>query len=117
MMKQYADYYDQLNGLVSALRETLPGPIGGFGQLHRQATQDGVLSTKVKELMALAIAVGVRCDGCIAYHVHDALQAGASREEIAEAIGVAVLMGGGPAMIYGAEALAAVDQFEAVSAP
>jgi AhpD family alkylhydroperoxidase len=86
--------------------------MSGFARLHSSAVGDGVLSGKTKELIALAIAVAVRCDGCISYHVHDALGAGATREEMAEAIGVAILMGGGPAMVYGAEALEAVDQFE-----
>ena len=73
---------------------------------------DGALPPKIKELMALAIAVAIHCEGCIAYHVHDALYAGATREEIVETIGVAVMMGGGPAAVYGAEALEAVAQFE-----
>jgi len=62
--------------------------------------------------MALAISIAVRCDGCIAYHVHDALKAGATGVEIRESIGVAVLMGGGPALMFGAEALEALRQFE-----
>jgi AhpD family alkylhydroperoxidase len=61
---------------------------------------------------ALGIGIAARCDGCIAYHVHDALKAGASRKEIVETIGVAVLMGGGPAAVYGTEAFAALNQFE-----
>jgi len=73
---------------------------------------EGALSARTKELIALAIAITVRCDGCIAYHVHDAVHAGATRGEIVEAIGVAVLMGGGPSAIYGAEALEALEQFE-----
>jgi AhpD family alkylhydroperoxidase len=75
---------------------------------------EGALSTKVKELIALAIAITVRCDGCIAYHVHDARKAGATRQELVETIGVAVMMGGGPSVMYGAEALEALNQFEAV---
>ncbi|MBK8616698.1 MAG: carboxymuconolactone decarboxylase family protein [Anaerolineales bacterium] len=86
--------------------------MAGFGELHKQSMMDGVLSAKVKELIALAIAITVRCDGCIAYHVHDALHAGATRPEIVESIGVAVMMGGGPSTIYGSEALLALDQFE-----
>jgi AhpD family alkylhydroperoxidase len=86
------------------------GPtMAAFQQLHEAATADGVLSRKTKELIALAIGISVRCDGCIAYHVHDTLDAGAGRDEVAEAIGVAVLMGG-------AEALTALDQFSAESA-
>jgi AhpD family alkylhydroperoxidase len=57
-------------------------------------------------------SIAARCDGCIAYHVHDALKAGATRKEIVETIGVAVLMGGGPATVYGAEAFEALNQFE-----
>lgn len=113
MGKQYPGYFVELQQLMANLGTALPGTMGGFGQLHKQAMQDGVLSTKVKELIALSIAITVRCDGCIAYHVHAALQAGATRAEIAEAIGVAVLMGGGPSVVYGSEALQAVEQFEA----
>nr|WP_262712770.1 carboxymuconolactone decarboxylase family protein [Neolewinella litorea] len=68
------------------------------------------LSRKIKEIKALAIAVTVRCDGCIAFHLHDAIAAGADRDEITEAIGVAVLMGGGPSVVYGCEALKALGQ-------
>jgi len=67
----------------------------------------------VKELIALAIAITVGSDGCIAYHVHDALKSGASREEILETVGVAVMMGGGPSVVYGKEAVAALEQFAA----
>lgn len=65
-------------------------------------------------MIALGIAITVRCDGCIAYHVHDSLQAGSSSEEILETIGVAVMMGGGPSVVYGCEAMEALDQFAAL---
>ncbi|MDX9992543.1 MAG: carboxymuconolactone decarboxylase family protein [Anaerolineales bacterium] len=117
MSKQYPDYYNHLNKLMDALGKEIPNTMAGFGQLHKQALNEGALSTKTKELIALAIAITVRCDGCIAYHVHDAIRAGASRAEIVEAIGVAILMGGGPSAIYGSEALDAFDQFEAGGAP
>ena len=74
------------------------------------ATAEGALSVKTKELIAFAIAISVRCDGCIAHHSQAVLKAGASRQEVSEMIGVAILMGGGPASIYGAEALRAFDQ-------
>lgn len=114
MNKQYPAYFEELQQLMGNLGTAIPGTMGGFGQLHKQAMLDGVLSAKIKELIALSIAITVRCDGCIAYHVHEALQAGATRAEIAEAIGVAVLMGGGPSVVYGSEALKAVDQFGAI---
>ena len=112
MEKKYPDYYHHLQTLMIKLGKELPGPTSGFGQLHRHTMANGALSTKVKELIALGIAIAARCDGCLAYHVHDALRADASHEEILEAIGVAILMGGGPAAVYGAEAFAALEQFE-----
>ncbi len=93
MQKTYPDYHSHLQGLVSALGKDMGGQMAGYARLHREAVADGFLSTRVKELLALSIAISVRCDGCITYHVHDALRAGANREEIVETIGVAVLMG------------------------
>lgn len=101
---------------LGTLTAAHPPVMAGFSELHRAATVDGALSQKDKELMALAISVVVRCDGCIAFHVHDAVRAGATREEIAETVGVAVLMGGGPAAVYGTEAMTAFDQFTAAFA-
>ena len=89
-----------------------PDVMAGFMQLHKAGSSDGALSSKVKELIALAIGITVRCDGCIAFHVHDSLKAGATHEEIVDAIGVAILMGGGPSVVYGAQALEALIQFE-----
>jgi AhpD family alkylhydroperoxidase len=72
---------------------------------------DGALSTKTKELIALAIAVTERCDGCIAYHAKAAALQGATAEEVAEALAVALLMAGGPASVYGPRAWAAFCEF------
>jgi AhpD family alkylhydroperoxidase len=83
----------------------------GFARLHKKAMEDGALSTRVKEMMALAIGIVVGCEGCIAYHVHDAVKAGATRQELLETIGVGILMGGGPGSIYAAHALDAMEQF------
>ena len=85
--------------------------MGKFEAFHKAAVASGTLETKVKELIALAISVTHGCDDCIAHHVHDAIDAGATRDEIVEALGVAVLMGGGPGMIYASHAIEAVDQF------
>lgn len=102
--------------LVTGFRELAnaqPAVMDGFTRMHRAATTEGTLSTLTKELMALAIGVSAQCKGCIAFHVHDAIRAGATRDHIAETVGVAVLMGGGPAAIYGVEAMTAFDQFMA----
>lgn len=112
MTKDYPEYYGHLQQLVGNLRSGLSGPMSGFAHLHQKAMADGALSSKVKELISLAIAITVRCDGCVAYHVHDAIEAGATREEILEVVGVAVLMGGGPSVIYGSEVLEALEQFQ-----
>ncbi len=115
-MKNYPKHYEQLVQQMGKLGKVIPVAMTGFSQLHKASIADGVLDSKTKELIALGIAITVRCDGCIAFHVHDALKAGATKEEISETIGVAVLMGGGPSVVYGCEALEAVEQFEAVEA-
>jgi AhpD family alkylhydroperoxidase len=114
--KSFPEIYNRLRALLGKLGKELPGPMGGFGQLHKQTVADGALTAKVKELIALAVAVAVRCEGCIAFHTHDALKAGASRAEVLEAVGVAVLMGGGPSAMYACEALEALEQFQTASA-
>jgi AhpD family alkylhydroperoxidase len=107
--------YARLNASVGALADAAPGVMAGFASLQQASQAEGALSAKVKELMALAIGIAVHCEGCITYHVHDALGAGASPQEVAETVGVAVMMGGGPAVVYGAEALEALVQFQAVA--
>jgi len=114
-MKDYQKYYKELVHSMQELGTQAPETMKGFGDLHMASTADGVISKKTKELIALGIAISVRCDGCIAFHVHDSLRAGATNAEIVETVGVAILMGGGPAMVYGCEALEAVKQFDNVT--
>ncbi len=113
--KNYPEIQAHIGALSQQLAGEIPETMGAFSRLHEASVADGALSAKMKELIALGIGIAVRCDGCIAYHVHDALKAGATRAEISETIGVAVLMGGGPSMVYGAEAYEAMEQFEAVT--
>lgn len=96
---------------MGKLGKSIPASMQAFSDLHQATTQEAAISIKNKELIALGIAIAVRCDGCIAFHVHDALRANANPAEILETIGVAILMGGGPAVMYGCEALAAMEQF------
>lgn len=105
-------FIDQTNGRMAELRKAMPEPSKGFAQLAQAAIKPGVLDSKTKELIALAIGITARCDGCLAFHAKAAHRHGATREEIVETIAVAVYMGGGPSMIYGAEAL---DVFDAIS--
>ena len=83
----------------------------GFTRLHEAALAPGILDAKTKELIALAISVGKGCDGCIASHARGAARQGATVEEAAEAIGVAVLMNGGPGTVHGPRALAAFREY------
>jgi AhpD family alkylhydroperoxidase len=96
---------------VRLLRDALPEPMKAFSALAQSATATATLDTKTKELMALAISIAIQCDGCVAIHTKLAHRHGASRQEIAETIALAVYMGGGPASVYGAVAMRAYDQF------
>jgi AhpD family alkylhydroperoxidase len=111
MTTDYVEYHQHIEQRLTQLGQELPGPMSGFARLHKKAVEEGALGAKTKELMALAISIVVHCEGCIAYHVHDAVAAGATRQELLETIGVGLLMGGGPGSIYAAHALDAIDQF------
>lgn len=111
--KDFVARHQELTQGFRQLFQELPEPMAGFGALHSASVEDGAISRSTKELIALAIGITSHCDGCIAFHVHDALKAGATRAEIIETVGVAILMGGGPAAVYGADALVALEQFEA----
>ncbi len=111
MATDFPGLRDELQSLMPRLGRELPGPVGGFANLHKSAMADGALNAKTKELIALGISVATHCEPCIAYHVHDALKAGATRPEILDALGVGIMMGGGPAAMYACEAFAALDQF------
>ena len=104
---------NELRRALGSLGRAMPEVMSSFAALHRDAMAEGALPAKTKELLALAIGIATNCEGCIAFHVHDALKAGATRDEITETVAVAVMMGGGPATMYGSEAIVALDQFEA----
>jgi len=89
--------------------------IASFNALSEAAMRDGVLDKKTKELIALALGVAAHCDACLGFHVKALIRLGASRMEIEEALGVAVYMGGGPSLMYAADALAAFDQLSTPS--
>jgi AhpD family alkylhydroperoxidase len=96
-----------INASLAPFRKTQGTAMAGFGQLARAAITDGALSAKHKELVALAIAVTQRCSGCIGFHVKALVQLGCTRAELEEMLTVCVYMGGGPALMYAAEAIAA----------
>ena len=102
---------DDLRAPARALREDIPDVMKGFAELSAAAMKEGALSARTKELIALAIAVTKQCDGCIAAHARGAARTGASEAEVAEALGVAILLNGGPATVYGPRALSAFREF------
>ncbi|WP_172968747.1 carboxymuconolactone decarboxylase family protein [Companilactobacillus mishanensis] len=85
-----------------------------FIKMHQDAIADGALSKKEKELMALSISIVIHCEGCINSHLSAAKDAGATIEEVVEAVDVAIMMNGGPAIVYGGKALEAAEQYYGV---
>ena len=101
---------------MAEVRQGVPSVGKAFGELAAAATTPGALDTKTKELIALAISIAGRCDGCIGFHTAAAIRNGATRQEILDVIDVAIYMGGGPSYVYGAQVLEAFDQLAGKSA-
>lgn len=117
MHKDWPEMAKELSGAIKEVRLGAPEVMKAFSAMASAATTEGVLETKTKELIALAIAVAIRCDGCVAFHAKAALENGASREEMMETMGMALYMGAGPSLMYAAQAVEAYDQFAAKAAP
>ena len=115
--RPYHDLIHAVSSSLSTLRASTPEVMKSFGELGRAATAGGVLDTKTKELIALALSVAARCDPCIGFHAKALVTLGASRLEIDETLAVATYMGGGPSLMYAAHAVAAFDEFTRTEAP
>lgn len=98
-----------INDNLSPLRKAQPDALQGFGQLAKSAMAEGTVSAKHKELIALAIGITQHCSGCIGFHIKALHKLGCTRTELDEMLAVCVYMGGGPALMYAAEAGAAWD--------
>ena len=96
---------------LAPFRKSQEATMQGFGAMSKGAMAAGALGEKHKELIALGISVSQRCAGCIGFHVKALRRLGTTRAELEEALGVAVYMGGGPSLMYAAEALQAWEQF------
>ncbi len=114
MDESFTKVADDVVAGIGLIRDAAPAPMKAFGSLALAATAPSALDTKTKELMALAVSIAVRCGGCVAYHARAAVQQRATRQEIAETVALAVYMGGGPAAVYGADALRAFDEYAAL---
>jgi AhpD family alkylhydroperoxidase len=107
----YRNVLKELRDPTIGLRREIPEVWAGFTEMHARACEDGALSASMKELVALAIGVVEGCDGCIGYHARAAARKGATREEVAEVLGVTLLMRGGPASVNAPRAWEAFLEF------
>lgn len=112
MQDNWSDYLKGVSSRLKELRGEHADVMKGFSALAQAALKPQALDSKTKELIAVGISVAVRCDDCIGFHVKAALEHGATREEIVEALGMAVYMGAGPAVMYAAHALDAYAQMK-----
>ena len=114
---RYKELTREISTNMNALHKGVPGVMKGFGDMAKAAIADGALDAKTKELIALAIGVANHCDGCIGFHTKALVRLGATQAEVDEALGVAVYMGGGPSLMYAANAVAAFNEFADAAAP
>ena len=110
MSKDYRDITQSVSASLATLRNDSPDMMKAFSALAQAASKDGALDKKTKELIALALGIAAHCDACIGFHVQALIKLGVRREELEEALGMTVYMGGGPSLMYAADALAAFEQ-------
>lgn len=101
-----------IRNYAKELHKLQPDTMNAFYGMSKSALKDGALSEKVKEFVALGIGITARCEGCIAFHVKNLKDLGATREELSEVLAMCVYMAGGPGLMHAAEALQAWDQLE-----
>jgi AhpD family alkylhydroperoxidase len=111
------ELHDELVAAGRQLREKIPDVYAGYARMSKAAMGDGELPARMRELIALAIAVTRECDGCIAAHARGAARQGASEQEVADALGVTILMNGGPGTVWAPRAFAAFREFAAGGQP
>lgn len=113
MKKDYTAITASISANAAKLRADIPETMKGFSAMAHAACRTGALEEKTKELIALALSVGLRCDGCIGFHMRTLVKLKATRAEVEEALGMAIYMGGGPALMYAADALGAYEDMTA----
>lgn len=111
MTKKYKEITHDISLSLAKLRKEIPEVMSGFSALAQAASKEGALNKKTKELIALALGVASRCDGCIGFHVQALVKLQVTREELLETLGMAIYMGGGPSLMYAADALSAFEEF------
>ena len=113
----YRDLAHGVSAKLASLRVSTPEVMKSFAELGRAATTAGVLDRKTKELIVLAVSVASRCDPCIAFHTQTLVKLGATRQEIDETLGVTTYMGGGPSLMYAADAVTAWEEYTVPAQP
>jgi AhpD family alkylhydroperoxidase len=111
-MKNWPEMIKELTAQIRTLRGATPDVMKAFSNIAQSALAPKALDGKTKELIALAVAVAVRCDDCIGFHAKAASEHGASEEEVTEALAMAIYMGAGPSVMYASHALEAFAQFK-----
>ena len=111
MSEKYTRITKDISAQVGKFHKEMPDVMSAFSSLSKAATKDGVLDKKNKELIAIALAVATRCPGCIGFHSQTLVKLKTSREELMETLAMAIYMGGGPSLMYAAEALEAFEEF------
>jgi AhpD family alkylhydroperoxidase len=112
-MKDFLEITRSTSAGLRELRKDIGEPLAGFSQLTKEAMKPGIVDAKTKEFVAMALGVAARCDACLGFHAEALVKLGASREELAEVLAVCVQMGGGPSLMYAADAMTAFLQYEA----
>ncbi|MGD9604283.1 MAG: carboxymuconolactone decarboxylase family protein [Gammaproteobacteria bacterium] len=116
MTTSFTDTIADINRGILELRKAQPDALSGFSAMAKAAMKPGELTEATKELIALAIGVAGHCDGCIGFHTKALVRLGVSRGALMETLAVAVYMGGGPSLMYAADAVHAFDEFAAARA-
>ena len=111
MTKDFKNTISDISAYSKELRSLIPETMAGFTSMAQAALQTKALDEKTKEMIALALGVASHCDGCLGYHTKALVRLGATRAEVGEVLAMAIYMGGGPSLMYAADALRAFDQF------
>lgn len=111
MSDQYTQLTQGIGTQLAKMRKEMPELMAGFSALSQAAHKEGALDKKSKELIAMALAVANHCPGCIGFHAQTLVKLKVSREEFLETLGMAIYMGGGPSLMFAAEALEAFEEF------
>lgn len=111
MTEKFTQITKEISTQLAKMRKEIPDVMAGFSALSQAASKDGLLDKKTKELIAIALAVANHCPGCIGFHSQALVKLNTSREELLETLSMAIYMGGGPSLMYAAEALEAFEEF------